>query len=571
MNPIRVLLVLCLLGALTAGGVDAREQHGRYCENPRWGYKIRAPKKWKKRAMRLDEQWIADKFFPDYALRTRSAVVKTDFVQMKPDLWVIGFPHEREENKVTEEKIDEHTTVITIRNPYKDYKDFVKRESWASTGGGGWFYAREDEIEHDGHKVSVYEIKVEKLVVAPMRVVTWVYHCEGVDFAVQLRILEAHYEPNKAVINGVMKSFREIPRTEPFPTEDDAEPRINRKTKELSLDEINLQRARKVRQRIERELAHLPKDWRAKTSKHYVILGPKDKRYTMPIQYVVNFAEEIRKYLEKNFADLGPATVPRGIIRIFKSTADEQAYRQGTRGWWTDEVGEITMTYSAETSLLGQFSWVAERLTDQYFHIKNENLRWGMPSWIRVGIWGHIAWARPSKRKKLVLAPRAYDVIEIRKMLAAKTTLPLKSLMTVSGEDVDAGHYSQARSVTFWLLGRGNKGKVKGAMAKYLKSLEEIIKEEDERFEQGERVRMVEEAEARAEQAAAQGEKSEAELEAEEDEQFRKRRENRGSFNEGLKSRYEAIRERAQEAAFGHLTDKDWATLDRKWKKFAGG
>ena len=44
---------------------------------------------------------------------------------------------------------------------------------------------------------------------------------------------------------------------------------------------------------------------------------------------------------------------------------------------------------------------------------------------------------------------------------------------------------------------------------------------------------------------------------------------NRGSFNEGLKSKYEAIRKRAQEAAFGHLTDKDWESLDRKWKKFA--
>ena len=63
------------------------------------------------------------------------------------------------------------------------------------------------------------------------------------------------------------------------------------------------------------------------------------------------------------------------------------------------------MTYGADASILFEFSTLATRLADQYFHVKNENLRASMPGWIREGIWGHIAWARPSKRKRLVLAP----------------------------------------------------------------------------------------------------------------------------------------------------------------------
>ena len=82
---------------------------------------------------------------------------------------------------------------------------------------------------------------------------------------------------------------------------------------------------------------------------------------------------------------------------------------------------------------------------------------------------------------------------------------------------------------------------------------------------------MREEMRALAESDGADQEKTDEELEREEDEQFKQRRQNKTSFNEGLKGKYEAIRERAQEAAFGHLTDKDWAALDRKWKKFAGG
>jgi len=82
---------------------------------------------------------------------------------------------------------------------------------------------------------------------------------------------------------------------------------------------------------------------------------------------------------------------------------------------------------------------------------------------------------------------------------------------------------------------------------------------------------MQEEMQERREKAEEDSKKTQEELEREEDERFRKRRENRSSFNDGMKSKYEAIRKRAQDAAFGHLTDKDWAALDRKWRKFAGG
>ena len=137
MSLFRTFLACCLLLALGAPGVQAAgEKHGSYTKNARWGYKVRAPKKWTSRAIHLDERWIAGKFFPDYALRVRNEL--KEIVAIKPDLWVIAFPHEREKERVKVERPDEHTTIITIKNPYKDYKDFVKREAWASTGGGGW-------------------------------------------------------------------------------------------------------------------------------------------------------------------------------------------------------------------------------------------------------------------------------------------------------------------------------------------------------------------------------------------------------------------------------------------------
>jgi hypothetical protein len=560
-------LLALLLFASAAVSAAGAEQHGSYVENPRWGYKVRPPRNWERRAIQLDEAWIADKFFPDRTMRARDGTGE-GFVEYKPNVWVIGFPRDRTESGgVHREKVDENTTVITISNPYKHYKDFVERESWASTGSGGWYYAREDEIEHEGYPVSIYEILVEKLVRAPIRIVTWVYHCQDVDFAVQVRILEEHYQANKNVVDGCVKSFREIPRTEPFPEAPEPQGRITMGEKEpetRTVEEIDAERLRTITRRIDREIKHLPKGWSVQKSRHFVCLTQQDKTHT---KYVLNFAEELRKYLEKHFSDLGPAEVPPGLIRVFTSAEDERAYTQGTRGWWTDEVGEITMTYGRDASILAEFSSLADRLTDQYFHIKNENLRWGMPGWIRHGIWGHIAWARPSKRKKFILQPSPWDTRELLIMMKEGNPLPLKTLMTTGTSDYEGyAHIAQAKSVVHYLLNRGNKGKTKGVITVYLRSLEQIIREEDKRFEEEQDARWKAEQAARG--ANPDAGKTEEELEAEEEERFRNRRQKRNEHGERMKSKYDAIRQRALEAAFGHFTDKDWESLDKRWRKF---
>ena len=495
MSTIRLLLLALVTLLLAPALADAAEQHGSYEENPRWGYKVRPPRDWIRRAVPLDEPWIADKFIPNHTMRARGPT--GNFVQVKPDLWIIAFPHARQARRgIEEEKVDEHTTLIRYRNPYKDYKDFVKRETWASTGGGGWFFSREEDVENAGYQVTIYEVKVEKLVEAPLRLVTWVYHCADVDFAVQLRILEEQYDATKNVIDGVMKSFREIERTEPFPEVEEPDVRIPGESADdtRTLAEINAERLRAVTLRINREVKNLPKDWDVMQSKHFVCLTQIDKQHT---RYVLNFAEEIRDYLDDNFEVLGEAEVPPGLIRVFKTAEDESAYRQGTRSWWSEEVGEISMTYGLGSSILWEFSWLAERLTDQYFHIKNANIKNGMPSWIRQGIWGHIRWGRPSKRKKLILAPTGENVRALVPLIKQGNALPLKQLMTMDTSDLgEYGHLAQAENVTFWLLGRGNKGKVKGALTLYLKSLETIIREEDEKFEKEQEKRWREQGEA---------------------------------------------------------------------------
>ena len=166
-----LLLPLLLVTLPAARPAHAAEQLGPYHENPRWGYKVRAPRDWDRRAVALDEEWIADKFFPAGVLRARGTL--RDQIEHRPDLWVIGFPHAKTGGReVTREKIGENAWRIRIRNPYRSYQDFVKREEWAAAGQGGWYVAREETIEHAGFEVEIVEIKVEKLVEAPLRVVS---------------------------------------------------------------------------------------------------------------------------------------------------------------------------------------------------------------------------------------------------------------------------------------------------------------------------------------------------------------------------------------------------------------
>ena len=563
-NRMRLLLspaVICLLllgGALSPA--QARERRGPVHENKRWGYKLRAPKNWKRAAIHVDEQWIADKFFPPYELVARGEGQEP--VRHKPDLWVIGFPKERKKERV-EKEVAPNVHMITVKNPYSGYKEFVKRESWATSGQGGWYYAREDSLERDGAKIDVFEIKVEKLVLAPTRVITWVYHLDDVSFAVQVRILEAHVNDNRTVLERCLKSFEPIPRTEPFPQagEDDVEIELDEDT--TTPEERHAARLDAIEARIDRHLKHLPDGWRVQRSKHFIALTQQDKRHT---GYVLNFAEDVRTYLDKHFKSVGPARLPPGLLRVFVRSDDQRAYEQGTRSWWAHEVAEIPMTFGLGADILSQFSWLAGRIVDQYFYVKNPNLWRSMPTWLQTGIRGHISWARPSKRRRMVLQPTPSNVLTLRPLIAQGNALPVRDLMHKAS---DAWNHEQAASVVYFLLHQGNKGKTKGGLATYIGSLESIIAEENEIYEQAEAARMKKEAEAAAEKAEADKGKSDEELEREEEEAFIERKARMKEFSSRLDSKFEAIRARALLAAFGELSVKQWDSLDRRWRKFA--
>lgn len=112
-----------------------------------------------------------------------------------------------------------------------------------------------------------------------------------------------------------------------------------------------------------------------------------------------------------------------------------------------------------------------------------------------------------------------------------------------------------------WMLTGGNRGKLKNAVARYLKALDEAIREEEKKWEAEEAAR-IEAWKKKVEEGSVDKDDENAKPDPEAAWKEYERR---------VEAQEAAIRKLAFEAAFGKLKAKDWEKLDRKWQKWAIG
>lgn len=570
--PMLVCLVLvCLMPA-----AEAAEKAGPSHKNEAWGFKVRVPSKWNIVHMDTKEQWIAMKAIGPRELYGDKGAGWGE----RPEMWIVAFPHERQRQRgAKREKIDESTTKITVQNPYKDFKDFVKREKRLSLGEAGFYFSKEEETEHAGMSVSIYEVMAEKMVEVPKQMVAWVYHTEDVDYAVQFRIQRHHFGDYKNTFKTCLKSFRTIPRTKPMPGTSSTGKKIVdvEGEKNLTPEERKAKRILAVENYLKDEIANLPKDWTHKDSDHFCVMSHADRKFT---HRVSKHAECVRAYLEKTFPGLGDDHVPRGIIRIFKDNAEENAFRNGTSSIWFDDVEQILIAADKGWSLLWEYERVSRDVTRQWLWYKNRNLYETMPWWLQSGLTDHMEQARPSKRRALVFAPDRNDVLTLVRMVREDKLKPIKELfLSEAAEDRhvdDQGGFtvtfisptSQATAVFHYLMTKGNRGPLKGALQTYLETLVQVIDEEDKRFEKEELERLrkqMDDERKRAEDGSGDDDEDEDEDKKRQEEWKKAMKE----YDERLRAKAQAIREQAYAAAFGHMTDKQWKRVDKAFKTYA--
>jgi hypothetical protein len=231
-------------------------------KNPRFGYQFRTPKGWRNIALKTGEVWLTSKFLSEKSYFYTDEIGWT--YEHQPEMMCIAFVHENMKRKKTVEEDEEDgvkTTVTILSNPYKDYEDFLDR----TYAGGGWYFSKEEEGKHKGIPVTKYEVKVEKGArTGPKRIITWIFHAEDIDFALQTEVLEPEYKGLKSVVERSLNSFEFIERSGELLPKAGTEAGAIRITRK-SLTEGTPKERRTVRQKSQRQLhdraiASLPDD-----------------------------------------------------------------------------------------------------------------------------------------------------------------------------------------------------------------------------------------------------------------------------------------------------------------------
>ena len=526
-----------LLLALVAIG-PALAAPGSYHEDERVGYKIKTPRGWEQVAQNADEQWIILKYLSDRDYIYNDEVDRWTWTH-KPDMTVIAFVEsvvKKDGPEVTEE--DDETIVVEFNNPYKNYKDFLKR----TYSDGGWYVSDEQEDEVNGIPVTQYEIKVEKLTMTgPKRIVTWVYHFDDVDVAVQFIVLENAYDKLKNDIRACLKSFKQIPRTEGSLTPSVTGPKKYVDEDELTPEERTEHRKREEERIRLKNLQSLPDDWKAKDMGPFLVLLHGDEKYAKD---VVNQAEAIWKWLDKNFGFLGrDEYVKRPIIRICKDGDEERAFLSGTA--WGSGIEIVTHKDPGSGSLSWEFEYVNQRMFTIWFNHRARDVYWAMPWWVSNGLYKVIGTAKP-KGSGLEFKVDDWERVALQECARNDTLTDPRTLITLSKADFydNAERGNQSAAFVRFLLESKAK-KTRSILFEYVLNLQLILDEQ---------------------KAADKGKEKKTtkppETEEEEEERFVKRR-------EAMQEREAEFLQAAFERTFGGWSDKDWKKVrDQYYKSF---
>jgi len=512
-------------------------------EDKRFGYELRIPKEWSQIPIKANEEYIIAKFLAKKTYFYTDPDLKLTY-EHKPEIQVIAFLSEKykEDSVEAEEVKNEDGETVRIRfnlnNPYKDYADFLKN----TYSGGGFYIADEKESKVGKVKVTEYLVKVEKGANGPRRIVTWVFHTEDIDFAVQAECFESSWKDLRSDLTRTLKSFKEIERTEGTIVQDASTSGIV----EFDIGDITPEERMKRRKARERD-AHdraqlgLPEDWEVIEEDHFLVLNHADKK---DAKKLVEQGEAVFAWCEKTFPYLVDDTdyMRKPILRICKDWDELASFALGGResGW----VPSIDMVTYKDTVGIGSWTYsnMTQRFASWWINEHDSDFLNAMPYWMRYGLEYNMLYAK-HKGKKLELIPSDWEKIGLRQEIKDGTAATPKEIF-MAGEDFydgDNSRYAAASLMRYLLVGKGSKDKLtKNVVREYYINMNAVIEEMDKDDDD----REYKEPETEEEEAAMIKERSQR-----------------------LRDREDQILAAAFERTFGEWTDKDWALFEKYYFK----
>ena len=478
MKVARLLAGLCSIVCLL---LPANAQKPGIHEDGKKGFRVKVPEKWTTVPVQIDEKWIVAKFLSNRSYEAKSRN-PGEGGEHKPLIQVIEFDDEARKLRIDEEKRGD-TTYMQKNAPYRDYKDYLKRNI-----GEGWYIEKEEAATEAGVACTKYSVRIEKGASMKRRLITWVFRGEKGEFAVECEALEDHLEKLQPTMLATLKSFKLIPRTTIEATAsytgggggDAIWVKDRQQWRQLPIEERQRRRKRIEEERMEKMQKDLLPGWTAKRTKHYLVLSHADAKYTARI---VEAVEAYRTWLEDSFDTVSDEYVMHGVIRVCADADEAATYLKGSNNSdsFNADNREV-VTYQDKSEGNAGIGWgrLFMGMFDQYTYDKDALLYTYLPLWIHRGLHGYVASAK-IKGGKLLIEPTDEENNRIRESGRADTFLPLKELMGPKLEseiktstDAERDDYARllaqgVRLVRFF-YGSGSKEKaLEGFVVDYMK------------------------------------------------------------------------------------------------------
>jgi hypothetical protein len=292
-------------------------------EDPRTGFRFRIPRDYSQIPVQEDERWIVAMFQSKKAF-TGSVKDGDSGFGRKPMLKVILFDQDAIDRSSTVELLGGSTITIDRAVPYRDYRDYAKR----NLAAGGYYFEMEEQDTIKKVPVTKYEIKIDKSTRDRMRYIAWVFHGDGYDIALEIDLLEAQYRKQRNLIFSSFKSLEFIARE--VAAEVEARPASNRDDdtpwEEMSAKDRMESRMAEEDRREKRLRDRLPEDWKVTRSDDLLVMSHGGRSYT---KKVTDLAEASRKYLHERFGSISDEYVRRAVIRICRDRDEYIAFALG--------------------------------------------------------------------------------------------------------------------------------------------------------------------------------------------------------------------------------------------------
>ena len=485
-KPIHLVLksLAVSISILSQSTSAQQSMRGRVFTDKTNGYEITIPRKWVRLPTNVEEKWIIG-YFKSKKEYVGSAKAGDSLMGHKPYMKIIIFDA-KVIKKWVETYKDGDTTIKTIKHPYRDYKDYVRR----NLRGGGYHYSQEDSGTVKKASVDKFEIKLEKLANDKMRYIGWVYKGQGVDFAVEFEVLESQYKKLRTQIMATLGSFKFIAATGGRSTKkEDAvlkRRHSSEEWKKLSAKERIGIRKEIDKAREKKMIARLPEGWTVTKSKHFLVLSHSSKRYT---KRITDAAETFRTWLEKRYGKVTDEYAMKAVIRVCKNSEEYRSYHSGSSETGWNFMNREIVTYNDYSNVGMNSGSIFWDIYGFYMQDKAPELLFSTPIWLNSGLNSYV-YSAVLKGRKLVFqrsVEEFVDFAELRRsapknIKTAREILNLDSVGPVGAATRKLHLGSQIATFFHFIEGPGKRLKFlrgKDFIVDYMQAVREVAKEFD--------------------------------------------------------------------------------------------